>query len=281
MKCLCPITVNPGKGKFTVFKSSDGSRRAAELCIVPCGQCIACRLNYGKFWSMRMMEELKHHDKACFATLTYDPEHLPEDNFLDKKHLQLFFKRLRKFLNPETYVEKETGLLKVKNGVRYFACGEYGDQFGRPHYHAIIYGVSPEEVDLVSKAWKQGQVKLGNVTPDSCAYVAKYMTKKLRGHALAEQLAENPDYQNEFVLMSRRPGIGGDPSPDMIRFMRDNGFVYRKGKRSSLPRYYKEKYGVHFVLDDFDYDDHINHLNNFENNDKIIRKRIDFFGRRS
>lgn len=264
MKCLCPITVNPGKGKFTVFKSSDGSRRAAELCIVPCGQCIACRLNYGKFWSIRMMEELKHHDKACFATLTYDPEHLPEDSLLHKDHLQLFWKRLRK-------VRK----------VRYFCCGEYGDQFGRPHYHAIIYGVSPEEVDLVSEHWKQGQVKLGNVTPDSCAYVAKYMTKKLRGQALAEQLAENPDYQNEFVLMSRRPGIGGDPSPDMIRFMRDNGFVYRKGKRSSLPRYYKEKYDVHFASEDFDYDDHINHLNNFENNDKIIRKRIDFFGRRS
>ena len=270
MKCLCPITLNPCKGKITIFKRSDGSKFGTENLIVPCGQCIACRLNYGKFWSMRMMEELKHHEKACFATLTYDDEHLNEicEDYgqprLVKSHLQMFWKRLRK-----------------ERRVRYFACGEYGDRFGRPHYHAIIYGVSPDELDLVSKHWQQGLVHLGTVTPDSCSYVAKYMTKKLRGRALAAKLEEDPDYQNEFVLMSRRPGIGGDPSPEMIRFMQENGFVYRKDKRSSLPRYYKDKYDIHFLGEEVDLDEHINHLQKFDVNDRIIRKRLDFFGRKA
>lgn len=268
MKCLCPLPMR---------------NRVGEVVRVPCGQCIACRLNYGKLWSIRMMEELKHHDKACFATLTYDEEHLGyicEDYgspVLVMRDLQLFFKRLRKRVCKDTYVEPETGLLKLKNPIRYFACGEYGDRFGRPHYHAIIYGVSSDEVDLVSSCWKQGHIKLGTVTPDSCSYVAKYMTKKLRGKALDDKLAEDPSYQNEFVLMSRRPGIGSDLSPEMVRFLRDNGFIWRKGHRSGLPRYYKEKYWIPSKKFDEDRDVLEKHLNNLEINDKIIRKRLDFY----
>lgn len=251
MKCLCPLPMR---------------NRVGEVVRVPCGQCIACRLNYGKLWSIRMMEELKHHDKACFATLTYDEEHLGyvcEDYgspVLVKSDLQKFWKRLRK-----------------ERSVRYFACGEYGDRFKRPHYHAIIYGVDPSEIDLIQKYWDKGYVKLGTVTPDSCSYVAKYMTKKLRGKALDDKLEEDPDYQNEFVLMSRRPGIGSDLSSEMVRFLRDNGFIWRKGHRSGLPRYYKEKYWIPSKKFDEDRDALEKHLNNFEINDKIIRKRLDFY----
>lgn len=251
MKCLCPLPMR---------------NRVGDVVRVPCGQCIACRLNYGKLWSIRMMEELKHHDKACFATLTYDEEHLNEicedygNICLVKSDLQKFWKRLRK-----------------DRSVRYFACGEYGDRFGRPHYHAIIYGVDPSEIDLIEKYWDKGYVKLGTVTPDSCLYVAKYMTKKLRGKALDDKLEEDPGYQNEFVLMSRRPGIGSDLSPEMVRFLRDNGFIWRKGHRSGLPRYYKEKYWIPSKKFDEDRDALEKHLNNYEINDKIIRKRLDFY----
>lgn len=222
----------------------------------PCGQCMACRLNYGKLWSIRMMEELKKHDKACFATLTYDEEHVPEDGQLSKRELQLFWKRLRK-----------------ERSVRYFCCGEHGDRFGRPHYHAIIYGFSPDEEDLVQSHWPLGHVKLGNVTEDSCAYVAKYMTKKLNGKALEEKLAAEPDYQNEFVLMSRRPGIGGEPSAAMIKFMQENGIYIRKGVPSGLPRYYKEKFDIiprHGKK----------HLINEFIADKLLKKRLQFFKRK-
>ena len=237
---------------------------------VPCGQCIACRLNYGKLWSIRMMEELKKHDKACFVTLTYSDDTRPADNILRKRDLQLFFKRLRK-----------------ERHVRYFACGEYGDRFGHCHYHAIIYGVAPDEHDLIEKHWQQGFVKLGTVTEDSCAYVAKYMTKKLRGKSLEEKLQEDPDYQNEFVLMSRRPGIGSDLSDSMVQFLKDNKVYYRKGIMSGLPRYWKDKHNIHRSLlpsylsmtpEEKEKQNFI--LNNSENYDRLIDKRLKFFKRK-
>lgn len=257
MKCLSPIAI---KGHVSAFVS-EGRKFQFEHVYVPCGQCIACRLNYAKFWSIRMMQELRKYDSACFATLTYDDEHLPDDHLLHKEDLQNFWKRLRKERN-----------------VRYFCCGEYGDQFGRPHYHAIIYNVSPQETDLILKHWQNGNVKLGTVTEDSCNYVAKYMTKKLRGKALQQKLEEDPEYQNEFVLMSRRPGIGGDLDSDMVKFIKENGFVYRKGFKSALPRYYKDKYDVETNLCEVqDFEEFRKHLQNLEKNDRLIRKGMEFF----
>ena len=256
MKCLSPIFIRAGSS--VVCKDGNNVLRDGQY--VPCGQCMACRLNYAKFWSLRMMEELKHHDKACFVTLTYAPEFCPDD--LLKRDLQLFWKRLRK-----------------ERKVRYFCCGERGDRFNRPHYHAIVYGISPDEKDLLEKHWQQGIVHVGNVTPDSCAYVAKYMTKKLRGKALQQKLEEDPDYQNEFVLMSRRPGIGGEPSAAMVDFMRNNGFVYRKGKMSSLPRYWKDKYDIEVDSVVPDYDEEQKHLQDYDKHVKLLDKRLKFFKR--
>lgn len=241
MKCLCPIQIE---------------KKSGLIVYVACGQCMACRLNYGKLWSIRMMEELKKHDKASFVTFTYDDNHLPDDNLLRKRDIQLFWKRLRK-----------------ERRVRYFCCGEHGDRFGRCHFHAIVYGVSPDEVDLIQKHWPNGSVKLGTVTDDSCAYVAKYMTKKLKGKALKDKLSDNPDYQDEFVLMSRRPGIGSDISPSMIKYMQENGIYWRKGKMSGLPRYYKEKFEISVPHQK-------KHLINEVNASRILEKRIKFFKRK-
>lgn len=100
---------------------------AREGLNVPCGKCMACRIARSREWTTRLIHELSYWDKASFVTLTYDNEHLPSDNSLSVRHWQLFMKRLRKQVEP----------LKIK----YFASGEYGDKFGRPHYHAIIFGL--------------------------------------------------------------------------------------------------------------------------------------------
>lgn len=281
MKCLCPILIPGHSG--TVFKT-----HISPNVYVPCGQCIACRLNYGKLWSIRMMEELKKHDKACFVTLTYDDDHLPDRNLLCKEDLQRFFKRLRK-----------------RARVRYFSCGEHGDRFGRSHYHAIIYGLGPDDYDIIQRAWSVrinkykrhryvnsfmengkayvplGHIYVGSVTCDSCAYVAKYMTKKLRGKALEEKLQQDPNYQNEFVLMSRRPGIGADLSPAMIQYLKDNGIYWRKGIMSGLPRYWKDKFDIESkVCEAQDYDELKEFLTDFDKNDTLIRERLKFFKRK-
>ena len=47
--------------------------------IIPCGHCIACRINKSSEWATRMMMEVKTQpENSCwFVTLTYDDDHLP------------------------------------------------------------------------------------------------------------------------------------------------------------------------------------------------------------
>lgn len=173
--------------------------------VVPCGQCIGCRLERSRQWAVRLVHESKLHEKSCFVTLTYAPEHLPPGGTLVPEDLRLFIKRVRHWALP--------------GRVRFFACGEYGDALGRPHYHALLFGVWFSEgallggegaasywrSDQLSGLWSKGHASFGRVTFESAAYVARYVLKKVTG---AGAPAHYGDRVPEFVRMSRRPGIG-------------------------------------------------------------------------
>ena len=108
--------------------------------LVPCGKCLACRIARRQEWSMRVIHELAGYKDAVFLTLTYSDDHLPDNGSLVVADLQKFFKRLRK-----QYAKRNNGIK-----LRYYACGEYGDRHGRPHYHAIVCGLS----------LRQGRIKI-------------------------------------------------------------------------------------------------------------------------
>lgn len=206
---------------------------------MPCGQCLSCRLNHGREWALRICHEMLYHKKSCFLTLTYDDQHLPENDSLCKDDIQLFFKRLR----------KNTGL-----HLRYFVSGEYGDKFGRPHYHYIIFGLSSDDVVFMNKhyskkakgyqclmkEWPNGHCFVGEVSPDSAAYVAKYQLKKVKGKN-AKEYYESLGIIPEFALMSRNPGIGYDFVVEHQKFLFDKYGIRFKGKITKLPRYYESK----------------------------------------
>lgn len=188
---------------------------------LPCGQCIGCRLQRSREWANRMMMELATtQGDSCFLTLTYDDDHLTFADGCDPvtgelarsptlvlRHLQLFIKSLRK---------------ATKKKIRYFACGEYGDQTARPHYHLILFGFCPDDLQLqacgrkgaynyyssqfIAKLWNYGYNIIADVTWESCAYTARYVVKKLTGarSEVYTSLAITPP----FVVMSRRPGLG-------------------------------------------------------------------------
>lgn len=166
---------------------------SGELLGVRCGSCLGCREARARDWTIRARFELADHSDACWCTLTYDEGWCPPT--LSKRHLQLFFKRLRK-----------------RTAVRYIACGEYGERTARPHYHAILFGV-PRETRDVEASWGMGFAQTHSISDASIAYVCGYVQKKL-GHA--ERAGERVDgrtgevytYQPPFVLSSRRPGIG-------------------------------------------------------------------------
>jgi len=121
----------------------------------------------------------------------------------------LFLKRLRKSIAPQR--------------IRFFACGEYGEKTSRPHYHAVLFGLSARDCyskgrflihPAVAKAWSDpdgtpiGYTSAGELNPHRASYVSQYVTKKYTrpdDDWTARQLAGRPP---EFMRSSRRPGIG-------------------------------------------------------------------------
>lgn len=166
---------------------------------VPCGKCVACRVRRREEWTLRLQLERLSHETCSFVTLTYAEEWLPHQGTLVKRDLQNFFKRLRK-MYPKP--------------IRYFACGEYGDQFGRPHYHAIIFGLSPFEFSFVSACWRFGIVDVRDANIKNMRYVAGYVSKKF-SKTKQEFYDAHPSLLPEFCLSSRRPGLGV-PSLELI-----------------------------------------------------------------
>lgn len=198
---------------------------------VPCGRCIACRLNKGRAWSVRIMNEVKHVSASCFCTLTYNDAHLPANNSLSVEDIQKFMKRLR----------KNTG-----KKIRYFLGGEYGDENKRPHYHVIFFGLGKEDIAEIERAWYLGFVNVGDVTFDSAAYVAGYTLKKLSGNQASYYVERG--IKPEFGLMSRGGkmgrGIGQSfmDSKANVDFVRNHGFMTAKdSKKVAVPRFYADQ----------------------------------------
>lgn len=177
---------------------------------LPCGKCLSCRMSQARMWSVRCAYELQEHTSSCFVTLTYNNEHLPDGDTLWKPDYQMFFKRLRKRIAP------------IK--IRYFGCGEYGSLNFRPHYHFIIFGWSPPDLEpffcsggnvvyrskFLESVWSNrdhgfpgplGFVTVGDVTEDSIKYVCRYTLKKLT-QELSDEVCP------PFTVASSRPAIG-------------------------------------------------------------------------
>lgn len=189
------------------------------------------------------------HISNSFLTLTYNNEHLPSNFSISKRELQLFIKRLR--------IEIERNY----NGrrVRYFACGEYGEKSHRPHYHMILFGFDfPDRVlhamshgntplfrsPFLESVWTSGFSLIGDVTFESCAYVARYICKKQKGKdapdfysVVDKDTGELYEQEKEFCLMSRRPGLG---STWLAKYKSDTDkdFVTLRGVKFGLPKFY-------------------------------------------
>ncbi len=210
MPCFRPLRGFRAPGGSFVF----GRIKSIGLPMsVPCGRCVGCKLERSRQWAVRCMHEASLHADTSFVTLTYDDEHVPRFGSLLMDDWQKFFKRLRKRVGK----------------IRFFGCGEYGEQFGRPHYHACIFGYDfPDRVlwttrgghdvfrsELLESVWTFGQSEIGSLTFDSAAYVARYCVKKITGHlarahyeCIDPETGEMGSRLPEFATMSRRPGIG-------------------------------------------------------------------------
>lgn len=218
---------------------------------LPCGGCSGCRRDRVASWALRCQHESQTWTSSLVATLTYDEEHLPPLGQLEPKHLQLFIKKLRR--NFDGFDPLADG----STPIRFFAVGEYGDKSSRPHYHALLFNLSPEDIKpygsrylqspKIAKLWEHGSVILDRISPESCAYVAGYALKKIRQidrreprELIDPATGEVAYYVPPFMRCSNRPGIGAHwyhrYSRDLLR-----GHVQHQGKKLPIPRYYADR----------------------------------------
>lgn len=241
MVCYHPLSAfqqesdGESKGRV-VFHETGKIARALEL---PCGRCRGCRLVRSRSWAIRSVHEAQMHPVNSFVTLTFNDDHYKCS--LDYRDFQLFLKRLR----------------KVRESVRFYACGEYGEQTGRAHFHALLFGVGFDadgklgenlyRSKELERLWPFGNSSYGSVTFQSAGYVAKYAMKKKNG-AMAEEYYTRVD-RKTGALVRVEPEMGhmslkngGIGYSWFVKYWRDvyaaRDGVIVAGKKLPPPRFY-------------------------------------------
>lgn len=251
----------------TVMYDEKGNPR--DFVEIPCGKCVGCRLTYSRMWADRCVAEATLHDSSFFVTFTYNNENLPQVidketgeiksyGTLVKRDCQLMMKRLRKNYPYD-------------NKIRFYLAGEYGDQTARPHYHAILFGLKLDDLILYKKTplgfnlytsqfmeevWQhQGHVIIADVTWETCAYTARYIMKKQTGPA--SDIYDELGIQQEFTLMSRKPGIAKEffemNKLDYLKYHEINVATPKGGRKISSIKYFDKFLDMEYPIEREEY----------------------------
>lgn len=253
MECIHPIMIRPWKNNRRIEEERIRLSLPTEF-LVGCGKCFGCLSNRRQEYVARAKIELENTIYPSFVlTLTYSDEYLPISDSgvptLRTSDYQKFLKRLRKRFKP----------------FRYFGCGEYGSTGLRPHYHIILFGLSPikEEYQGFEKEffykniydlWPFGMVKIDDVDGRVISYCAKYVLLK----GMSPPGTPKKDFEPPHVIVSRRPGLGSQwlENADIVRWYKDdlerNG-IFVDGSWARMPRYYSSKIYNHSERDERHY----------------------------
>jgi len=231
------------------------------------------------------MHEAQQHKRTAFITLTYRDQTLPwaderlrtqrssalaarslEQHAVDKSrtretrtHEGLHASLHKPDLTGFTTRLNQHAIRKFGKGVKYFACGEYGDTTHRPHYHIAVYG---EDFSDDRKRWKRsnghqlwrssrlhelwphGDADIGDLTFESAAYIARYLLKKQTGPKALNHYKRQDERGNthelvpEFNVMSRRPGLAREWFLENYNDVVAYDHVISRGNPAKPPRYY-------------------------------------------
>lgn len=232
--CYNPIRAYRAPGGGVTFSPKGAYVDLPEL-MLPCGQCIGCRLERSRQWAVRCVHEASLHTASCFVTLTYDK--VPPGGSLDRRAFPGVIKALRR---------RHPGL-----SIKYFHCGEYGELLERPHYHGLIFGYGFPDKTLwrrsaegnpqwrsreLEKLWPHGFSMLAALTFETAAYTARYCTKKINGEKADDHYRGR---EPEFMTCSK--GIG---EAWLARYAGDtyrDDTIISRGRPAKPPRYYDKK----------------------------------------
>ena len=203
--------------------------------------------SYGNSWAT-----LTYRDPSACTAEQYKKGHfIPKDYSLCPSHVSDFIRSLRK--------------ANTDHKIRYFYCGEYGDENQRPHYHICIFNHSFDDQYLwqddeglytytsaeLEKHWPWGFTTVAPLGFRNAAYTAGYALKKITGkrawdHYLrCDENGEAYWLRPEFIRMStgrgKPSGLGASfyETYKTDIFPSDQCPVPGHGVRELVPRYYQ------------------------------------------
>ena len=178
---------------------------------------------------------------GCKIDLTYNKEHIPNGYVLSIADYQCWIKRLRQHLKRHDPEYKS---------FKYYIGGEYGPTTGRPHYHIIIIGWEPKDLEYwkdsktgypmyksetIEKTWRNGFCTIEPLTPETVSYATRYTNKKSGKEKSNKGIPE-------FQRQSQRIGLEyWNKFKDDIKS--DTGIWIKKENKAKLvkiPRYFKK-----------------------------------------
>lgn len=260
---------------------------------IPCGRCWGCKLERSRQTAVRLMHEAQQHKLTSFITLTYNNKHLPIHPSASSQSLTALGELVpelpreidrhahakahaHRIQNAATLVPRDLQLFTKRlnedvrrrsgKGIKYYACGEYGDKKHRPHYHIAVFGEDFSDDRLfwktaksghplwrssrLTRLWNMGDADIGDLTFESAAYIARYIMKKITGTKAADHYTRTTDDGNKFQIEPEfnRMSRGGRTGRGLAYgwFDKYNTSVYphdrviSRGHPAKPPRYYDE-----------------------------------------
>lgn len=197
-------------------------------------------------WATRCVHEATQWKASSFITLTYKTP--PPGNTLCPDDTRNFIRRFRSV---------------YRKPFKYFLVGEYGENFDRPHYHALIFGydfgltnyncqndkrqtsnltqlhnTNALDCPELTQLWGLGYTSVGELTFDSAAYCAQYAMKKINGpNAHSHYQGRHP----EFMRTSQN-AIGKQYAHAFAKEIILNNNVLSNGVEQPIPNYYLKQY---------------------------------------
>lgn len=236
MSCKNPIWRHNAKG---------------QLVPTPCKICHGCRIDKITDFTNRFKLDFQTLGYlGSFITLTYRDEDLPlllpqgsaiQGSFFKGKNdigATLYKPDLKKFLDNLNHKIKKKYGWKIK----YIACGEYGDDNKRPHYHATIIGLPPNERKLIYDTWNKGRIDIKPIQNGAVRYVCGYLFEEVKcPNNMYEYWG---DFQPQFPLFSK--GLGTEhysKHSDLYNEFGEFALIGNGDKVFTLNPYYKKKFG--------------------------------------
>lgn len=233
---------------------------------VGCGSCLGCRVDHRLMWSIRIVHEAAMHEYNfgnSWATLTYrDPSACTTKQYKNGHHIdshgQLIPSHVSKFIRSLRDANKD-------HKIRYFYCGEYGDENQRPHYHVCLFnhsfndqylwkddeGLYTYESKELNSHWPWGFTTVAPLNYRTASYTAGYSLKKITGERAFDHYLRCDEHgqvywlQPEFIRMSTGrkfpAGLGASFYEKYTSdiFPSDTSPIPGHGTSQYVPRYYQ------------------------------------------